>query len=85
MKQIEIPQYLWLHPHLYDYKQFTLNDIRDIYNSPLTLIQDFEKIPGFAFLPVIGFVAVWLLLEQLATINNIVILIIFLNMYKSLH
>ena len=47
MKQIKIPQYLWLHPHLYDYKQFTLNDIRDIYNSPLTLIQDFEKIPGF--------------------------------------
>tara|TARA_R110002074_G_scaffold204750_2_gene373092 strand:+ start:1682 stop:1879 length:198 start_codon:yes stop_codon:yes gene_type:complete len=47
MEQIKIPQYLWLHPYLYDYKQFTLNDIRDIYNSPLPLIQDFEKIPGF--------------------------------------
>ena len=62
-----------------------IHPIKKISLREIPFSVSFEKMPGFAFLPVIGFVAVWLLLEQLATINNVVILIIFLNMYKSLH
>jgi hypothetical protein len=47
MTQINIPNYLWLHVHMFDYTKFNINEINDIYNSPLELIRDFEKIPGF--------------------------------------
>ena len=47
MTQINIPNYLWLHVHMFDYRTFDINEINDIYNSPLELIRDFEKIPGF--------------------------------------
>lgn len=47
MTQINIPNYLWLHVHMFDYRTFDINEINDIYNSPLELIKDFEKIPGF--------------------------------------
>lgn len=41
------PEKYWLKPELFDFKKFDYDDIKCIYNSPRTLIEDFEKIEGF--------------------------------------
>lgn len=45
--QITIPKNYWLDVNKFDYTTFDYDDIRLIYNSPRTLIEDFEKITGF--------------------------------------
>ena len=44
---ISIPREYWLDVDKFDYNLFNYDDIRCIYNSPITLIEDFEKVKGF--------------------------------------
>ena len=44
---IIIPKEYWLDVNNFDFNKFTYDDIRCIYNSPRSLIDDFEKINGF--------------------------------------
>ena len=46
-KQIIIPKEYWLDVNNFDYTTFDYDDIRCIYNSPRSLIDDFEKVNGF--------------------------------------
>jgi hypothetical protein len=42
-----IVRQICLNVNNFDYKQFDYDDIRCIYNSPRSLIEDFEKVNGF--------------------------------------
>lgn len=44
---ITIPKEYWLDVNKFDYTKFDYDDIRCIYNSPRTLIEDFENVIGF--------------------------------------
>jgi hypothetical protein len=44
---IEIPKDYWLDVNKFDFNTFTYQDLRDIYNSPTTLIDDFSRNPYF--------------------------------------
>ena len=44
---ITIPEKYWLKTEYFDWKQFNIDDINIIYNSPFSVIYDFEKINGF--------------------------------------
>ena len=44
---ILIPREYWLDVDKFDYTTFNYEDIRCIYNSPRSLIEDFEKVNGF--------------------------------------
>ena len=46
-KPINIPKEYWLDVNNFDYTTFDYDDIRCIYNSPRSLIDDFEKVNGF--------------------------------------
>ena len=46
-KPITIPKEYWLDVDKFDYNTFDYEDIRCIYNSPRSLIDDFEKVKGF--------------------------------------
>lgn len=46
-KPIVIPKEYWLDINNFDYTTFDYDDIRCIYNSPISLIEDFEKVNGF--------------------------------------
>lgn len=44
---ITIPEKYWLKTEYFNWKQFDVDDINIIYNSPFSVIYDFEKINGF--------------------------------------
>jgi len=44
---IDIPEELWLNVNYFNFDSLTYEDLRDIYNSPSHLIEDFQKIPDF--------------------------------------
>jgi len=44
---IDIPEELWLNVNYFNFDSLTYEDLRDIYNSPSSLIEDFQKTPDF--------------------------------------
>lgn len=44
---IDIPEEFWLKVTNFNFDSLTYEDLREIYNSPISLIDDFQKIPDF--------------------------------------